>query len=152
MENWLLGLKQKISTQISQNKNTKMLVSELEKIRKELKTKSTELNTYLNSEKDKTVKSAEGKYHSLLKQVSTTQKLLDKEVKKALSQIKDSAKKVEKTFFTTKKKATGKTRSRTSTKKTSAKATATKKMDKSTTKKAAARKSSPVKSTKAAAK
>ena len=83
MENWLLGLKQKISTQISQNKNTKMLVSELEKIRKELKAKSTELNSYLNSEKEKTVKSAEGKYHSILKQVTTTQKLLDKEVKKA---------------------------------------------------------------------
>lgn len=152
MENWLLGLKQKISTQISQNKNTKMLVSELEKIRKELKTKSTELNTYLNSEKEKTVKSAEGKYHSLLKQVTTTQKLLDKEVKKALSQIKDSAKKVEKSFFTSKKKTTAKTASRTSTKKAPVKATAAKTMGKSTTKKAAAKKSSPVKTTKMAAK
>ncbi len=151
MENWLLGLKQKISTQISQNKNTKMLVSELEKIRKELKTKSAELNTYLNSEKEKTVKSAEGKYHSLLKQVTTTQKLLDKEVKKALSQIKDSAKKVEKSFFTSKKKTTAKTASRTSTKKAPVKATAAKKMDKTTTKKAAAKKRSPVKTTKTAA-
>lgn len=152
MENWLLGLKQKISTQISQNKNTKMLVSELEKIRKELKAKSTELNSYLNSEKEKTVKSAEGKYHSILKQVTTTQKLLDKEVKKALSQIKDSAKKVEKTFFTSKKKTTAKTASRTTTKKAPAKATAGKMMAKSTTKKAVAKKSSLVKTTKMAAK
>lgn len=126
MESWFQNMKTKLSQQISKNAQIKKMVGELNQLNKEFGAKKKRINSFINIEKDKTVKQAQDKYHSLLKQINQTQKQLDKDVRKTVQQIKKSAwgieknlesykdkllaqkAKVEKKFSTLKKKKTSK--------------------------------------------
>ncbi|MCK6596798.1 MAG: hypothetical protein L6Q37_00420 [Bdellovibrionaceae bacterium] len=108
MENWLLNLKNKISNELENNANAKKLAAELEKLNQELTHKGNQIKSYINTEKNKKVKSAESKYKSMMKQITLTQKQLDKELSKAVKQIKTSALKVEKNIKSYKKTALAK--------------------------------------------
>lgn len=108
MENWLLNLKNKISNELENNTNAKKLAAELEKLNQELTHKGNQIKSYINTEKNKKVKSAESKYKSMMKQITLTQKQLDKELSKAVKQIKTSALKVEKNIKSYKKTALAK--------------------------------------------
>lgn len=91
MESWFQSMKTKLSQQINQNVQIKKMVSELDKLNKEFVAKKGQINSYLNVEKNKTVKQAQGKYKSLVKQVNLTQKQLDRDVRKTVQKIKKSA-------------------------------------------------------------
>ena len=108
MENWLSNLKNKISHELENNTNAKKLAAELEKLNQELTHKGNQLKSYINTEKNKKVKSAESKYKAMMKQITLTQKQLDKELSKAVKQIKTSALKVEKNIQSYKKTALAK--------------------------------------------
>lgn len=137
MESWFRNMKTKLSQQISKNTQVKKMVGELDLLNKEFATKKNQINDFLNVEKDKTVKQAQDKYHSLLKQINQTQKQLEKDVRKTVQQIKKSAwdieknlesykdklmvqkNKVEKKFSAMKKKSTKKPVKKSTAKRTS---------------------------------
>lgn len=96
MESWFQSMKTKLSQQISKSAQVKKMVDELNQLNKEFVSKKKQINSFLNVEKDKTVKQAQDKYHSLLKQINQTQKQLDKDVRKTVQQIKKSAWDIEK--------------------------------------------------------
>ncbi|OYZ20043.1 MAG: hypothetical protein B7Y39_11440 [Bdellovibrio sp. 28-41-41] len=96
MESWLQNMKTKLSQQISKNTQVKKMVGELNHLNKEFAAKKTQINSFINVEKDKTVKQAQTKYNSLMKQINQTQKQLDKDVRKTVAQIKKSAWEIEK--------------------------------------------------------
>jgi|JI10StandDraft_1071094.scaffolds.fasta_scaffold216080_1 chromosome segregation ATPase len=96
MESWLQSMKTKLSQQISKNTQVKKMVGELNHLNKEFAAKKTQINSFINVEKDKTVKQAQTKYNSLMKQINQTQKQLDKDVRKTVAQIKKSAWEIEK--------------------------------------------------------
>lgn len=104
MESWFQSMKTKLSQQINQNSHVKKMVSELNKLNKEFALKKGQINSYLSTEKNKTVKQAQGKYRSIVKQVNLTQKQLEKDVKKTVQQIKKSALQLEKNLESYKKK------------------------------------------------
>jgi len=92
--NYLNQLKNLIVENVSKNSNFQNVVTELNKVNKDLKTKGSQWN-----------KQAHTRYKTILKNISSTQKNLDKEVSKALVQLKKSAGQVEKNLITYKKKA-----------------------------------------------
>lgn len=96
MESWLQSMKTKLSQQISKNTHVRKMVGELNHLNKEFATKKNQINSFINVEKDKTVKQAQTKYNSLMKQINQTQKQLDKDVRKTVAQIKKSAWDIEK--------------------------------------------------------
>ena len=96
MESWLQSMKTKLSQQISKNTQVKKMVGELNHLNKEFAAKKSQINSFINIEKDKTVKQAQSKYNSLMKQINQTQKQLDKDVRKTVAQIKKSAWEIEK--------------------------------------------------------
>jgi hypothetical protein len=87
---------QKILTNLSANKNVKNLVSELEKVSKDLKTQGAKLNTRLQSHTQ---------YKKLVAIAAQSQKEWDRELNKALKSIKGSASNVEKNLQNYKRKA-----------------------------------------------
>ena len=98
MESWFQSMKAKLSQQINQNSQVKKMVFELNKLNKEFTSKKGQINSYLSAEKNKTVKQAQGKYKSIVKQVNLTQKQLDRDVRKTVLQIKKSALQLEKSL------------------------------------------------------
>ncbi|MEK6775198.1 MAG: hypothetical protein AABY64_14755 [Bdellovibrionota bacterium] len=105
MDSYLNQLKNLIVENVSNNGNVKNLVSEFNKLNKELKTKGSALNKFVHTEKEKKVKQAHTKYKTILKTISTTQKSVDKEVNKAIIHLKKSAVLVEKNLMTYQKQA-----------------------------------------------
>ncbi len=98
MESWFQSMKTKLSQQINQSSQVKKMVAELNKLNKEFTSKKGQINSYLSAEKNKTVKQAQGKYKSIVKQVNLTQKQLDRDVRKTVQQIKKSALQLEKSL------------------------------------------------------
>ncbi len=97
---------QKIFGNLSSNKNVKNILSDFQKLSKELRQKGGKLNTRLTSEKAKTMQQAKSQYKKILTKVGISQKQLDREVGKALSLIKKSAADVEKNLQFYRNKAT----------------------------------------------
>jgi len=104
MESWFQSMKTKLSQQISKSAQVKKMVGELNQLNREFASKKKQINSFLNVEKDKTVKQAHDKYHSLVKQINETQKQLDKDVRKTVQQIKKSAWDIEKNLESYKEK------------------------------------------------
>lgn len=96
MDTWFQSMKAKLSKQISSNSQVKKMITDLNSLNKEFQSKKSQINSFLSVEKDKTVKQAQSKYHSIMKQINLTQKQLDKDVRKTVSQIKKSAWQLEK--------------------------------------------------------
>ena len=97
---------QKILGNLSTNKNVKNILSDFQKLSKELRQKGGQLNTRFTSEKAKTMQQARTQYKKILTKVGISQKQLDREVDKALKLIKKSAANVEKNLHFYSKKAT----------------------------------------------
>jgi Asp-tRNA(Asn)/Glu-tRNA(Gln) amidotransferase C subunit len=96
---------QKVLGNLSTNKNVKNLLTDFQKLSKELKQKGAKLNTRFSSEKNKTMKQARTQYKKILTIVGQSEKQLGKEVDKALNLIKKSAADVEKNLQYYRKKA-----------------------------------------------
>ncbi|MBL7543882.1 MAG: hypothetical protein JNL11_08700 [Bdellovibrionaceae bacterium] len=96
MDTWFQNMKAKLSQQLNSNSQVKKMIADLNKLNKEFQSKKSQINSFLNVEKDKTVKHAQTKYHNVMKQINLTQKQLDKDVRKTVSQIKKSAWQLEK--------------------------------------------------------
>ncbi len=97
---------QKILGNLSTNKNVKNILSDFQKLSKELRQKGGKLNTRFTHEKAKTIQQARSQYKKILTKVGLSQKQLDREVGKALNLIKKSAADVEKNLQLYRKKAT----------------------------------------------
>lgn len=105
MSNYFNQLKSLISKNISNNSNVKNLVSEIEKLNKEFRSKKNAWNEYIHTEKERNVKKAHAKYDQILKSISAAQKNVDKEVDHAMKIVKNSAVQVEKNLKLYKKMA-----------------------------------------------
>ena len=130
MESWFQSMKSKLSQQITKSSQVKKMVTELNKLNKEFHQKKSQINSFLNDEKHKTVKQAQSKYQNVMKHISQTQKQLDKDVRKTVQQIKKSAWEIEKNLESYKDKLMeqkSKVEKRFSAKKKAVKKTTTKK-------------------------
>lgn len=96
---------QKILGDLSGNRNVKNIISDFQKLSRELKQKGHQLNTRWSSEKQKTMKEARNQYKKIVTLLGKSQVQLDQEVDKALTKIRRSASEVEKNLQLYRKKA-----------------------------------------------
>lgn len=95
---------QKFIEDLSGNKNVKNLISDFQKISKDIKQTGHDLNLRLNAKKQKTMRQAHTKYSKVLHFINQSQKQLDSEVDKAISLIRKSATEMEKNLTHYRKK------------------------------------------------
>jgi hypothetical protein len=87
---------QRILGNLSNNPNVKNLVSDLEKLSKELKNQRSKLNTRLHAEKAEALRKAHTQYKKILSLTGRSEQDLERELAKALTLIRRSAADVEK--------------------------------------------------------
>lgn len=124
---------QKFLGNLSGNKNVKNLVSDFQKLSKELRQKGAEINRNMKS--NKTVSEAKAQYKKIMAKVANSQKQLDKELDKALGKIRKSAADVEKNLQFYKKKAAAQSKKLEKSLKAQTKATSKKKTSRKASKK-----------------
>jgi len=97
---------QKLLGNLSSNPNVKNLVSDLQRLSKDLKYQGNKLNLRLNQQKEKTIRKAHIQYKKILNVTGRSQQDLNRELGRALTLIKRSAADVEKNLQYYRKKAT----------------------------------------------